>query len=99
MPNNFRRVLLHKNISGGGGGGDFTSDGGYQYLDALIEKDERRNAIECADEVEIEEVRTRLPNADNCGVGDASFTCVAPCAITAVCHMALLKQSTTSSPV
>jgi len=238
MPNNFRRVLLHKNISAGGGGGDFTSDGGYQYLDALIEKDERRNAIEFADEVEIEEdeeyrvrsacvtaiasiraqdgmtpaavttfleevllcgdkaavgslllpeeeeqlkkkqdqalngevhysrriigpndddvsnlpyvsvslvrdallalcyvhvrsqcdglssksdhpilplmelclgwldwdlerirLRTRLRNADNCGVGDASFTCVAPCAITAVCHMALLKQSTTSSPV
>ena len=238
MPNNFRRVLLHKNISGGGGGGDFTSDGGYQYLDSLIEKDERRNAIDFADEVEIEEdeeyrvrsacvtaiasiraqdgmtpaavttfleevllcgdkaavgslllpeeeeqlkkkqdqalngevhysrriigpndddvsnlpyvsvslvrdallalcyvhvrsqcdglssksdhpilplmelclgwldwdlerirLRTRLSNADNCGVGDASFTCVAPCAITAMCHMALLKQSTTSSPV
>ena len=36
-------------------GGDTTSDGGYQYLDALTEKDDRKNAIEFADEVEIEE--------------------------------------------
>ena len=55
LPVNFRRLLLHKHIAGGGSGGDTTSDGGYQYLDALIEKDERRNAIEFADEVEIEE--------------------------------------------
>ena len=55
LPVNFRRLLLHKHIVGGGSGGDTTSDGGYQYLDALIEKDERRNAIEFADEVEIEE--------------------------------------------
>ena len=51
LPINFRRIVLHKHISGG----DNSSDGGYQYLDALAEKDERRNAIEFADEVEIEE--------------------------------------------
>lgn len=54
LPVNFRRLVLHKHIAGGAGG-DTNSDGGYQYLDALTEKDERRNAIEFADEVEIEE--------------------------------------------
>lgn len=55
MPNNFRRILLHKNIAGVASGGDFTSDGGYQYLDAMGDKEERKGAIEFADEVEIEE--------------------------------------------
>ena len=55
LPANFRRLLLHKHIAGGGAGTDTTSDGGYQYLDTLIEKDERRNAIGFADEIEIEE--------------------------------------------
>ena len=55
LPVNFRRVVLHKHIAGGASGGDSTSDGGYQYLDALSEKDERENAIEFADEIEIEE--------------------------------------------
>jgi len=55
LPVNFRRLLLHKHIAGGGAGTDTTSDGGYQYLDTLIEKDERRNAIGFADEIEIEE--------------------------------------------
>lgn len=55
MPNNFRRILLHKNIAGVASGGDFTSDGGYQYLDALLDKEERKSAIEFADEVEVEE--------------------------------------------
>jgi len=55
LPVNFRRIVLHKHIAGGASGGDTTSDGGYQYLDALSEKDERENAIEFADEIEIEE--------------------------------------------
>jgi hypothetical protein len=55
LPINFRRLVLHKNIAGGTSGGDTNSDGGYQYLDALTETDERRNAIDFADEVEIEE--------------------------------------------
>lgn len=55
LPINFRRLVLHKHITGGSSGGDTTSDGGYQYLDTLTEIDERRNAIEFADEVEIEE--------------------------------------------
>jgi len=55
LPVNFRRIVLHKHIAGGTSGGDTTSDGGYQYLDALSEKDERENAIEFADEIEIEE--------------------------------------------
>jgi len=55
LPANFRRLVLHKNIAGGTSGSDSTSDGGYQYLDALTEKDERKNAIEFADEIEIEE--------------------------------------------
>ena len=55
IPTNFRRCVLHKHIAGGANGGDTTSDGGYQYLDALTEKDDRKNAIEFADEVEIEE--------------------------------------------
>ena len=55
MPNNFRRILLHKNIAGVASGGDFTSDGGYQYLDALLDKEERKSAIEFADECEVEE--------------------------------------------
>jgi len=55
LPINFRRLVLHKHIAGGASGGDTTSDGGYQYLDALAEKEERKHAIEFADEVEIEE--------------------------------------------
>jgi len=55
LPINFRRLVLHKHIAGGASGGDATSDGGYQYLDALSDKDERKHAIEFADEVEIEE--------------------------------------------
>lgn len=55
LPVNFRRLVLHKNIAGGASGGETNSDGGYQYLDALTEIDERRNAIDFADEVEIEE--------------------------------------------
>lgn len=55
LPINFRRLVLHKHIAGGASGGDNTSDGGYQYLDALVDKDERKRAIEFADEVEIEE--------------------------------------------
>lgn len=54
LPINFRRLVLHKHIAGGASG-DTTSDGGYQYLDALREKDERKSSIEFADEVEIEE--------------------------------------------
>ena len=54
LPVNFRRLVLHKHIAGGASG-DTTSDGGYQYLDAIREKDERKSAIEFADEVEIEE--------------------------------------------
>ena len=45
LPVNFRRIVLHKHIAGCASGGDTTSDGGYQYLDALSEKDERENAI------------------------------------------------------
>ncbi len=55
LPVNYRRLVLHKNIAGGAVGGDTNSDGGYQYLDALTEIDERRNALDFADEVEIEE--------------------------------------------
>ncbi|KAL7553517.1 hypothetical protein ACHAWF_016790, partial [Thalassiosira exigua] len=55
LPVNFRRCVLHRHIVGGASGGDTTSDGGYQYLDALTEKEDRANAIEFADEVEIEE--------------------------------------------
>jgi len=55
LPNNFRRLVLHKHIAGGASGADTTSDGGYQYLDSLADKDERKHAIEFADEVEIEE--------------------------------------------
>ena len=55
LPVNFRRIVLHKHIVGGASGGDTTSDGGYQYLDALSEKDEREHAINFADEIEIEE--------------------------------------------
>lgn len=54
LPVNFRRLVLHKHIAGGAGG-DTTSDGGYQYIDSLREKEDRKNAIEFADEVEIEE--------------------------------------------
>lgn len=54
LPPNFRRLVLHKHIAGGASG-DTTSDGGYQYLDALTQKDERKNAIGFADEVEVEE--------------------------------------------
>ena len=54
LPVNFRRVVLHKHIAGGASG-DTTSDGGYQYLDSLRDKEDRKNAIEFADEVEVEE--------------------------------------------
>ena len=54
LPVNFRRLVLHKHIAGGASG-DTTSDGGYQYLDSLRGKEDRKNAIEFADEVEIEE--------------------------------------------
>ena len=55
LPVNFRRLVLHKHIVGGASGADTTSDGGYQYLDALSDKDDRKNAIAFADEIEIEE--------------------------------------------
>ncbi|KAL9189004.1 hypothetical protein ACHAXT_011494 [Thalassiosira profunda] len=55
LPVNFRRCVTHRHIAGSAGGGDTTSDGGYQYLDALADKDDRKNLIEYADEVEIEE--------------------------------------------
>ena len=55
LPVNFRRLVLHKHIIGGASGANTTSDGGYQYLDALSDKEDRKHAIEFADEVEIEE--------------------------------------------
>ena len=55
LPVNFRRLVLHKHIAGGNQQKDTTSDGGYQYLDSLTEKEDRKNAIEFADEIEIEE--------------------------------------------
>jgi hypothetical protein len=54
LPVNFRRLVLHKHIAGGASG-DTISDGGYQYLDSLRDKEDRKSAIEFADEVEIEE--------------------------------------------
>jgi len=54
LPVNFRRLILHKHITGGASG-DTTSDGGYQYIDSLKEKDDRMSALKFADEVEIEE--------------------------------------------
>ena len=53
LPVNFRRLVLHKHIVGGSS--KDTSDGGYQYLDSLRDREDRKNAIEFADEVEIEE--------------------------------------------
>ena len=44
-------------------------------------------------------LRARTNKADVCGVGDACYNSIAPCAITALCHMALLKQSTTPAHV
>ena len=42
-------------------------------------------------------IRAKTNQGSLTGVGDACHTSISPCAITALCHMALLKQSTTSA--